>query len=292
MAKTGPGRGPQISKEVRRLIINEAIHDSRNMPRRALAVRLEDLIEKMGEVSPTEDTLAKMISEARNQQPSELDQPWCVGACAKYSISPDIVPVLMKMKKLRATEGAIGKLGTITIREAQWVARLYPAAEPVISVLTSDDNGRLWWLSVIVNGYVLRERVSEQMNEQYPNTSDLDSLYFANENPFSDASLNAWWSKIPTEYRQAVLDAVEQERSVNHEDIKRHKGRTLSEEEVRMINDCFDAMKSGGLNALNEFVKQSPLAQENGMIQIILAILYSKAVWRESNDRQINKTQG
>jgi len=277
-----PGRGPQISNEVRRLIISEAIHDSRNMPRRALAVRLQDLIEKMGEVSPTEDTLAKMISEARNKQPSELDRPWSIGACAEYNIPPDIIPVLIGLQKLRATEEARGKLGTVTIREAQWVTRLYPTAEPVISELTSDDMGRLWWLSVIVRSYVLRERVSEQMNEQYPNTSDLDVLYFANEDPFSDASLVTWWHMLPTEYRQATLDAVEQERAVIHEDIKQHKGRPLTVEETRMINDCVDAMKSGGLNALSEFVKQSPLAQENGVMQIILAILYSKAIWRES----------
>ncbi len=99
-----PGRGPQISNEVRRLIISEAIHDSRNMPRRALAVRLQDLIEKMGEISPTEDTLAKMISEARNKQPSEIDRPWSIGACAEYNIPPDIIPILIGLQKLRATE--------------------------------------------------------------------------------------------------------------------------------------------------------------------------------------------
>ncbi len=134
---------------------------------------------------------------------------------------------------------------------------------------------------MIVSSYVLRERVSEQMNEQYPNTSDLDVLYFANGDPFSDASLVTWWHILPPEYRQATLDAVEQERVVIHEDIKRHKGRSLSEEETRMINDCFDAMKRGGLSALSEFISQSRLAQENGMMQIILSILYSKAIWRE-----------
>ncbi len=280
MAKTGPGRGPKISNEVRRLIISEATHDSKNMPRRALAVRLRDLIEKMGEISPTEDTLARMISEARNQQPSELEQPWSIGACAQYNIPADIIPVLMKMKRQRAPEDE-GGLGEITIREAQWVARLFPVAEPLVNKIFVEKESGLWWLSLIVSGYVQRERLSEQMNEPYPNTSDLDGLYFASEDPFSDASLNAWWNTFPTEYRQVILDAVEQERPVTHEDIKRHKGRPLSEEEKIMINDCFDAMRSGGPNALSEFVRQSPLAQENGMMQIISSILYSKAVWRE-----------
>ncbi len=234
----------------------------------------------MGEVSPTEDTLAKMISEARNQQPSELDEPWSIGACAQYDIPADIVPILMKIEKLRASQNKDG-FGEITIREAQWVARLFPVAEPLINRIVNDDESRPWWLSLIVSSYVLREKLSEQMNEPYPNTADLDGLYFSNEDPFSDASLIAWWSMIPSEYREVILDTVEQERLITHEDIKRNKGRPLSEEETKMIDDCFDVLKSGGLNALSEFVRQSPLAQENGMMPLISSILYSKAVWRE-----------
>lgn len=275
-----PGRGPQISNEVRRLIIDQAIHDSKNMPRRALAVRLQELIEKMGEVSPTEDTLSRMISAARNQQPSDLDQPWNIGACKQYHIPSDIIPVLIKLQKLRAPSDEAGMLGQITIREAQWVARLYPVAMPVIKKVFGDEDENLWWLLLIASGYVQRERVSEQMNERYPNTSDLDRLYFANDDyPLSDDSLRAWWKMFPSEYKQAISEAVERERAVTYEDVMRNKGRPLSVEEVKMIDECFDIMKSGGPGALSEFVKQCPLAQENGMLQIIPSILYSKAVW-------------
>ncbi len=275
------GRGPKISREVRRLIIGQAIHDSKNMPRRALAVRLQDLIEKMGEISPTEDTLARMISEARNQQLSELDQPWSIGACAEYNIPPSIIPTLIKLQKSKAANDEKGSPGQITIREAQWVARLYPVAQPLINKATNDNEGRLWWLSLSVSGYVQRERIGEQMNEQYPNTSDLDRLYFTNKDFLSDDALAVWWGTLPSEYQHAIFDAIEQERLVTHEDIKRHKGRLLSYEETKMINDCFDIIKSGGLVALREFVNQCPLAQENGMMQIIPSIIYSKAVLGE-----------
>ncbi|MFH0768301.1 MAG: hypothetical protein V1932_01880, partial [Chloroflexota bacterium] len=168
MNKRRPGRGPKISNEVRRLIIGQAIHDSKNMPRRALAVRLQDIIEKMGEISPSEDTLVKMISEARNKQPSELDQPWSIGACDEYNIPPDIIPILISLQKLKDKDQGESRLWKMTIREARWVARLYPVAEPVIDRLFKNEEGSLWWLSLIVNGYVQRERVSEQMSEQYP----------------------------------------------------------------------------------------------------------------------------
>ena len=272
------GRGPNISSEVKRLIIGQAIHDSKNMPRRALAVRLHDLIERMGEVSPTEDTLARMISEARNKQPSELDQPWSIGACSQYNIMPDIIPTLIRLQKLKAVYDEGESPGKMTIREARWVARLYPVAEPVIDRLFKNEEGSLWWLSLIVNGYVQRERVSEQMNEQYPNTSDLDRLYFASENFLSDETLESWWGTLPLEYQQAIVNAIEQERPILHEDIKRHKGRALSDEETKMINDCLDILKSGGPAALREFVNHCPLAQENGMLQIGSSILDSKTV--------------
>ncbi len=284
MNRKRPGRGPKISNEVRRLIIGQAIHDSKNMPRRALAVRLQDLIEKMGEISPTEDTLAKLISEARNQQPSELDLPWSIGACAQYNIPPDIIPIIISLQKQKASGDEEGLLRQITIREAQWVARLYPSVKSLKTVKSLknkniiDNAERLWWLSIMVSGYVQRERVSEHMNEQYPNTADLDRLYFTNEDPLSDVSLNTWWSTFPPEYQQAVSDAIEQERTVTHEDIKRNKGRPLSDEETKMINDCFDIIKSGEPFALREFVKQCPLAQENSMMQIISSILFSKVM--------------
>lgn len=278
MKREKTGRGPNISNEVKRLIIGQAIHDSQNMPRRALAIRLHDLIEKMGEISPTEETLIRMVSEARNKLPSELDQPWSIGACTQYNIPPDIIPVLISLQKLKATDDEKSSLGKITIREARWVARLYPAAEPVINKIFANEEGRLWWLSVIASGYVQRERVSEQMNEQFPNTSDLDSLYFTSEDFLTDNALEGWWGTLPLEYQQAIFDAIEQERPILHEDIKRNKGRSLSDEETKMIDDCLDILKSGGPVALHEFVNQCPLAQENGMLQIIPSILYSKTV--------------
>ncbi len=278
MARTGPGRGPKISNEVRRLIIGEAIHDSKNMPRRALAVRLRDLIEKMGEIPPTEDTLARMISEARNQQPSELDQPWSIGACAQYSIPADIIPVLMKMKKNRAPEDK-GDLGEITIREARWLARLFPAAESLVNKTFIDEDGQLWLLSLIVSCYAERERVSEQMNEQYPDTSELDKLYFGNDGLSSDDALAAWWGTFPAKYQQTVAEALEPYHQKAFKEVEQAKGHPLTGEEVKMIDDCFEAARTGGPIALREWVRQHPLAQEYHMENLDWGTIYSEALW-------------
>jgi len=248
------------------------------MPRRALAVRLQELIERMGEVSPTEDTLTRMISEARNKQPSELEKPWSIGACTYYNIPTDMIPVLIKIQKLKAEYGDEEEMSKVlTLREARWIARLYHVAEPLISELSNVEENNLLWLDFIASSYVQRERVSEQMNEQYPDTTDLDRLYFYSEDFLNDDVLISWWDALLPDYRQAIVDALEDERAVTHKDIERHKKHPLSPEETKMIDDCYDSIKKGGLVALREFIDQSPLAQENEMMHLMTAILYEKA---------------
>jgi len=272
------GRGPNISNTVRQLIISQAIHDSKTMPRRALAVRLQELIERMGEPPPTEDTLVKMISEARNKQPSELEKPWCIGACTYYNIPTDVIPVLIKIQKLKAEYGNEEEMSKVlTLREARWISRLYHVAKPLISELPDVEENDILWLDFIASSYVQRERVSEQMNEQYPDTTDLDKLYFYSEDLLNDDVLISWWDALLPDHRQAIIDALEEERTVTHKDIERHKKRPLSPEETKMINDCYDSIKKGGLVALREFIDQSPLAKENEMMHLMTAILYEKA---------------
>jgi hypothetical protein len=289
MNKKKPGRGPKISNEVRRLIISQAIHDSKNMPRRALAVRLQDLIEKMGEISPTEDTLARMISEARNQQPSEIDQLWSIGASACHEIPADIIPILVKLQKLRA--GKVGALGEITIREAKWASLLYQAAKPITDKLFIDEEGSLWLFSLIVSAYAQRERVSEQMNEQYPKTSDFDKLYFANED--LENSQEAWWSTFPPRLQQAIANVLEERRASALRNLEKERGRSLTDEETEIINLGFDIVKKDGPLAFREWVKQHPLMQETKMANIFWMEIYSIAWRREYTDeRQNNQTQG
>jgi len=278
MTNRKTGRGPKISNEIRQLIISQAIHDSKTMPRRALAVRLQELIERMGEVSPTEDTLSRMISEARNKQPSELEKPWCIGACDYYNIPHDIIPILIKIQKLRAIEDEGEPSGEITVREARWIARLYPAAKPIMSKLALSSESELLWLLFIAVSYSQRERVSEQLNEQYPNTIDLDRLYFHSDGFLSDDALIAWWGVLLPEYRQALIDSLEEKWPTLRKDITQHQGRAPSSEEVKMIDDCFDIVKSGGLVSLRDFIKQSPLAQEIGMLHVMTGFLFSIAL--------------
>lgn len=272
------GRGPKISSGVRQLIISQAIHDSKTMPRRALAVRLQNLLETMGEPVPTEDTLARMISEARNKQPSDLEKPWCIGACDYYNIPSDMIPIINEVQQLKAIEHKEEPLGEISVREARWIARLYPVMKPIMSKLAMHNENELLWLLFIAISYAQRERVSEQINEQYPNTIDLDRLYFHGGGFLSDDALLAWWNALLPEHRQALIDSLEKKRPMLLEASAKIQGRTLSSEEVNMIDNCFDIVKNGGLVSLRDFIGQSPLAQENDMLHVMTGFLFSIAI--------------
>jgi hypothetical protein len=274
--KEKTGRGPKISLEIRRLIIGQAIHDNKNMPRRALAVRLQELIEKMGEISPTEDTLARIISEARNQQPSELDQPWNIGVCADYDIPPEIIPELFNLQKFKASHKKEGSL--LTIREAQWVTRLYPAAQSIVNKLFTDEYGQQALFSIIVSCYVQREKVSRQMDEPYPNTTDLDSLFFANSDTLSNDSLEKWWGVFPPEYQQAVAEVLESRRFFVVQDLEKEKGQSLSKKEIEEINKGFEVLKKDGPLAFRDWIKQHPIAHEKNLADLDWGTIYAEAL--------------
>ena len=287
MKQRRQGRGQRISREVRSLIIDQAIHDSKAMPRRALAVRLQDLIQRMGEVSPTEDTLARMISGARNQQPSELERPWSVGACSQYNIPADIVPVLIKVKQSRAREMKDLDLPVIklTIREARWFARLRPIVEALTKMrYPFDVEESLRYLQYVVTLYAEKEQVSEILNEQYPDTSKLDEILLVNEDLSHEALDEAWWILRSDEQRKDIVKVLEWSRKSKISETETRLGRHLTDSEADLINNYF-AAATNGPRALSEWEKQHPEIQELKMLLISWAVIYARVVEDKQNER-------
>ena len=141
----------------------------------------------------------------------------------------------------------------------------------------SNEN-ELLWLLFIAMSYSQRERVSEQFNQRYPNTIDLDILYFHGDGFLSDDALIAWWGALLQEHQQALINSLEEKWPELRKVIAQDQGRPLSSEEVKMMDDCFDIVKGGGLIPLREFIEQCPLAQENGMLHLMTGFLFSTAV--------------
>ncbi len=150
-------KGPKISAAVAELIATEAI-ERRDMNREALAAKLEDMIERMGQPVPVTDTIKQMISKARNA-PDPLNDPWTLAASAKSGISPDALPAVLRVWKL-----CLATDQWFTIRHAKWVGQLYTVME--------DINQLVAWTQY----YALRERARELTKTEEPfESSTLDA---------------------------------------------------------------------------------------------------------------------
>ncbi len=109
-------RGPRISQTMRRLISKAALEDPKK-DRTLLAIELR---EKLPGRPPSEETLVKMISHARNNSVGDQDKLWSSVSLTQYCIPPEAIPYVLKV-----WARAIEKDKPITIREALWVARLH-----------------------------------------------------------------------------------------------------------------------------------------------------------------------
>ena len=151
-------RGRRISDSVIKLIKQESLANP-DMPRRALAVKLQETIERMGEPVPTEETIIKMISKTRNQAPDPQDEPWTLSASIANGFSPEFTPIL-----LRAWKYALSLEMPFTIREAKWLIYL--------SHVIPDFMRLLFWAKI----YASEERVHKLLELEGEFTSfDLDA---------------------------------------------------------------------------------------------------------------------
>jgi hypothetical protein len=150
-------RGPRISKTVEKLIVHRSLAD-RNTPRRVLAVELQETISKMSEPVPTEETLEKLISKARNHTPSPLDEQWTTASLVDFDLPPDSVPAVTKVWRY-----ALNTNESFAIRQAKWVARLYTLIK---------ETSLLWFFS---RKYADEERTAsitgQQMDTFIPDTA-------------------------------------------------------------------------------------------------------------------------
>ena len=168
-------RAPRLKPTIKRLIVGDAVQYPKK-PRLALAAELKDKIERLGEISPSEETLMKMISDARNRNPSALDEPWHLGLMGKpeYDITPEAVPYILMVKAWAEQSLNVFKQqhGPITARQALWISRLYGFTEYVRRRDPKWDFE--FFLFQWSEAYSCRERVCELSNTPF-DTSRFDN---------------------------------------------------------------------------------------------------------------------
>ena len=112
-----------------------------------------------------------------------LDKSWNIGSCEEHGISADMIPVLLQMQQL-----AQKLQKRITIRQAQWFARLYPS----VKQLTTRK-----WKDIIrsISGFTsflllsLKEQNEELSNELLTTFKGLLELKITNDSKIEDKEL-------------------------------------------------------------------------------------------------------
>ena len=183
-------KGPIITDEVR-LLISE-VHIA-HPHWQAKDVQHEVNVRMRGK-GPKISAIQKQLTTVRKASASvskSLEAPWSIAVSADYGIPLETNEVLMKIWKWCSVVGM-----TLTIREAQWVARLRGIA--------TDD--LLYSLAV---RYAGREQVCQLLGREEIHTADLDIV-----SVFS--MINVGWSPHDTEVRWAFLETWKVLPGMNH----------------------------------------------------------------------------
>ena len=146
-------RGPNIPDDWKRYIMERALTEV-NTPRMLLTDEILEQMKQSRDVKdklPERESIAKLISRARNHSASPLDAPFSLASLAEYDIPPEAMPAIMWVYKKMFRESP----QYFTIRQALWVARLY-------SIIESSDMVREW-----ADVYAFREQVCWILGEPF-----------------------------------------------------------------------------------------------------------------------------
>jgi len=116
-----------MSDDIRRLIILRAT--STQTKREQLAQEILAEIEERypNEIPPSEETIMKMISNARNHQPSALDRPWHLGVLNNLQGLGILDISAEAVKRIQEIQSALlsDNRPPLTIRQAKWISKFH-----------------------------------------------------------------------------------------------------------------------------------------------------------------------
>lgn len=206
-----------------------------------------------------------------------IDKPWSIGACEKYNIPSDFIPILIQIQQARELmiQQFHIQLGQISIRQAKWFVRLYPSVQSLVEkhhkvvgfaiyrlllVATKEDVKHheiinqinkeaavFILLIILVRYYALKEHISEITKEDSPDTSELDSRYFIRE----DISETSLFDAIFVS-RLTASEILKSE-GFSLEGLKELFGTQITQNLVDVFNEGLRAGNSGNIS---EWIKK------------------------------------
>jgi len=125
-----PGIRPHIVRLIASRILEEqAKPPEARLPTKVLAYEIHKQISQTGDRPPEVSTLEKKISKTRadiSSKPDLRDKPWTIHSMVEYPIAAEALPSVLQVWFLVQDND-----GSLSIRDAQWVARLYAAIKDI-----------------------------------------------------------------------------------------------------------------------------------------------------------------
>jgi hypothetical protein len=158
----------KISPSIKRLIASEALRYP-DMPREFLAHELKEKIESMGFISPSEETLKRRISDAR-QHPPLLSSPyWHIGLQLEEGqgkLPAGAIPKIIEIQRAIKEKLVLSEYIKIPVYVAFWIGQLYKAI---------DDPVALFYVSYAYALYVIVGQAADK-DVVAVDTTELDNL--------------------------------------------------------------------------------------------------------------------
>jgi len=167
-------KGAYLTPRIKKLVAKIYLENHRQIgPTKAR----EELLEKMrgegldkifGPDFPGVSSVSKLLKEyderyeGQSPELKELDKPWSTISMSKYPIPPEALPAVLQLWVWTRENLDI----EFTIREAQWVARLYAVTKNIPI------------LSFISRAYAATEMICEQIGASYESRHSLDLKMF------------------------------------------------------------------------------------------------------------------
>jgi len=169
-------KGPIVTPEVEVLIAS--VHD-KHPKWKAPQIRntVEGILRKknpkLPKGWPSLSKVQKILAQVKRhlEEPSREDMLWSLGTLNEYPISPEVIPYVLDVWKLRVARGE-----TFTIREAKWVARLsgFQLQELIITKKWSLKSIKS--LAFVAGGYARLELLIELLGLPVLCSTGLDKL--------------------------------------------------------------------------------------------------------------------
>ncbi len=116
-------KGPRMSNEMQQMI-TAVFRNHRDWRIKEIQAEVDRLTEgKAPGISAVQKLLSQIKSRETEPQFKSLDRLWSLGTLSEHPMPPEVIPKLLEIQGLDLRSQS--KSRTLTIRQAQWVARLH-----------------------------------------------------------------------------------------------------------------------------------------------------------------------